>query len=373
MRVGIDVGPITRVRTGVGNYCYYLLKHLVEIAEDCEMVGFASGTGPIDLAELRGKIRARSIRIPTRILYKSWSWFRFPQIETLIGAVDVYHATNYFLPPVKRARRVVTIHDLAFLAIPERCSPKIVGPFSRYIHRFAQDADAILAYSQSTKDDIVKFLAAAAEKVVVAPMAVDENFRPVSRDRAVEVLKRRFDIEPPFLLFVSTLEPRKNVPTLLRAFHRLAKDIPHRLVLVGSVGWKADEIFETIARLHLENRIVRLGFVPHLELPVFYGAADAFVFPTCYEGFGLPLLEALACGCPVVTAANSSVPEVCGDAAQYVDAMDDEGLASAVRRVLEDEGLRAKMVASGHAHAAKFSWKTCARSTLDLYRSLAQC
>ncbi|MBI5094186.1 MAG: glycosyltransferase family 4 protein [Candidatus Hydrogenedentes bacterium] len=369
MRIGFDIGPISKNRTGVGNYCFYLLKNLIALDPSDQFIGFASGRRRPELDALSGKLPYRWLSCPTRLLYKSWTYLRRPRVDRMLGGVDLYHATNYFLPPTEKARRVVTIHDLAFLATPGLCSPSIVGPFSANIRRFARDADGVLVYSQSTKNDVLRFLDVPAERVTVAPMAVDEDFVPMPRESAIAHLKTAYHIEGPFLLFVSTLEPRKNVPTLLRAFARLT-DLPHRLVMIGSIGWNSDPIFEAIRELGLEDRIIRPGFVPHLELPAFFCAANAFVFPTLYEGFGLPLLEALTCGCPVVASDNSSVPEVTGGAALTMDAMDIEGIADAVRRVISDTALRESLVARGLEHAKRFSWPNCAATTLDLYRKL---
>jgi glycosyltransferase involved in cell wall biosynthesis len=302
------------------------------------------------------------------MLLPLWDFLPFPRMDRLIDGADVVHGTNYYIPPTARARRVVTIHDLAFLVFPHLANADIVGPFAQRLHRYVAEADAIMAYSEATKADVVNRLGADPSKITVAPMAVDEAFRPVSRDEAQCRVREEYGIDGPFLLFVSTLEPRKNVPGLLRSFARLAPQIPHRLVLIGSVGWDADEIFQTISALHLEERVVRPGFVPHLRLPIFYGAADAFVFPTFYEGFGLPLLEALVCGCPVVASDNSSVPEVVGDAGLLVQADDEEGFAKAVMRILEEPSLRDDLASKGMRHAARFSWQGCAESTLEVYR-----
>jgi glycosyltransferase involved in cell wall biosynthesis len=371
MRVGIDIGPLTNQRTGVGNYCYYLLKHLLDLDQACHYHGFSSGLSPINLDGLDGRIDHRHLPIPTRILYRLWSTLGRPSVDGLLGGVDLYHATNYFLPPTSQAASVVTIHDLAFIAQPSLCSPRIVGPFSKGIRRFAQRANAILTYSESTKRDVLNFLEVDEAKVAVAPMAVDDGFLPIVREEAEGILKNQFKVEGPFLLFISTLEPRKNVPTLIKAFARIHKKIPHNLLLIGGVGWNADPIFETIEQLGIQDRIIRPGFIPHHMLPAFYSAADAFVFPTLYEGFGLPLLEALTCGCPVIAADNSSVPEVTGDAALLSDAMDEAALAENVLAVLEDDALRAGMIARGKTHAAQYSWGACAEKTLQVYRSVA--
>ncbi len=371
MRIGFDITPITATRTGVGNYCYYLLKQLVRMAPDYVFTGFSSGSARVQLDELEGAVAHRHLAVPTRLLYQLWTVLRAPNVDRLLGGVDIYHATNFFLPPTRTARRVVTIHDLAFLAVPHLCDPKSVRPFSKGMRRFAAEADAIMAYSECTKRDIVNYLRIDPEKVTVAPMAVDEDFVPVTGDDASAWVEEHYGIRQPYLLFVSTIEPRKNVAGLVRAFALLAKDIPHNLVLVGSEGWQADATLRLIDDLNLTGRVIRPGFVPHSKLPAFYGAADAFVFPTFYEGFGLPLLEAMVCGCPVVTSNSSSIPEVTGDAAIQTNADDIEGIAGGVRKVLEDRDLRERMIARGRDHARKFSWQACAETTLEVYRRLA--
>jgi len=374
MRIGFDISPITPTRTGVGTFCYYLLKHLVREGADCAFAGFSSGRSQVELGALGDVVSRRHVPVPTRVLYAVWTAFGVPKVDALLGGVDVYHATNFFLPPTRSARTVVSIYDVSFLAVPALCSPKIVGPFARGVRRFATEADAVLACSEATKTDIVTRLEVDPEKVTVAPGAVDEGFAPVDPDEAKAHVSGRYGLDGPFLLFVGTLEPRKNVPGLLRAFARLADDVPHTLVLVGPTGWHMDEIETTLETLDLGPRVRRLGYVAsHAELPAFYSAADAFVFPTFYEGFGLPVLEALTCACPVVTSNVSSVPEAAGDAAVYVDPNDVEGIAAGIRRVLEDAALREANVARGIEHARKFSWATCARTTLGVYRRLAAC
>jgi glycosyltransferase involved in cell wall biosynthesis len=265
----------------------------------------------------------------------------------------------------------LTVHDLAFLVHPELANRRVVGPFAAHLPRYVRDADAIMAYSEATKSDLVRLLEADPAKIAVAPMAVDDAFTPVPREEARRRVREEYGLEGPFVLFVSTLEPRKNVPGLLRAFASAAPAIQHKLVLIGAVGWDAAPIFDTIAALGMEERIVRPGFVPHLTLPIFYGAADAFVFPTFYEGFGLPLLEALLCGCPVIAANNSAVPEVLGDAGILLDARDEAGFAEALVEVVESEDRRNALVQKGYEQAARFSWRRCAERTREVYELVA--
>lgn len=372
MRVGIEVSPLTVQRTGVGNYTYYLLKHLLAEAGDIRFAGFSSGLQPIELPEGAGLEYHRHIAVPTRILYRAWSLLGRPRVDQLLGGVEVYHATNYVLPPVRSARRVLTLYDLSFLRMPERCSPRIVGPFARGVRRFAHEADALLTCSEAAKQDIVTLAGVDAAKVTVVYGAVEPEFQPVDRAMAVDWLERHYGIQPPFLLFVGTLEARKNILGLVEAFSRLAAEIPHTLVLAGGMGWGMEGLDAAIARHGLEARVIRTGYIrARADLPKFYSAAGLFVFPSYYEGFGLPVLEAMACGCPVLCAQTSSLPEVGGSAARYMNPDDPGDMAAQLRAVLSDDGLRGRMREAGLVQARAFSWEDCARRTLEVYRSLA--
>jgi len=373
MRIGFDVSPITPQRTGVGNYCLNLLRRLVSLAPDRSFTGLSSGSVQVALGSLANQMDGRHIRIPTRLLYASWSHFRGPKIESLIPGVDVYHATNFFLPPSSTVARVLTLHDLAFLVHPELCNPRIVGPFSNpaRLGRFVREADAILTYSESTRRDAVQYLDADAAKITVAPIASDEAFVPVSPEAARQRL-RAYGINGPYFLFVGAIEPRKNVANVVRAFSALARDTQHCLALVGPDGWKSEDTFRLIASLGLEKRVVRPGFVPQEDLPSFYSAAESLLFPTRYEGFGLPIIEAMACGCPIVTSDNSSVREVAGGSALYADCDDVDGIAAAARALLEHPAKRDSLTRVGLERARLFSWDACARKTFEVYQRLAQ-
>lgn len=371
MRVGIDITPLAGIRSGVGHFLYYQLTHLLRLAsEDC-FSAFSSGLHRCSTESLPGLGAHRHVPIPTRGLYAMWSRLGWPAVDRLLGGVDVYHATNYFLPPAAAARRVLTIYDLTFLRRPDLCSPKIVGPFRRKAPRMASEADAILTCSQASRRDIVELLGVPEERVRVAYGAADDQLGPVPRDEAQRTVEKRFGVTAPFALFAGTIEPRKNVSGLLRAFAHVAPKTPHTLVLVGSMGWQPEPIGKTIRDLGLGTRVKWLGYLPrHADLAMFYSAADAFVFPSFYEGFGLPVLEALACACPVVTSNVSSLPEVAGDAALYVDPDDDGDIAAKLLNVLTNESLRESLPKRARAQAARFSWDDCARETLACYRSL---
>lgn len=372
MQIGIDIGPISRRRSGVGNYCYHLLTALLRLAPEHEYRGFAAGVRPLDLEPFRGRMSHVRVPIPTRLVYCIWSACGGPAVDTLSGGLDVFHATNFYLPPTRSARRILTIHDLAFLVQPAWCSPRVVGPFSRGIRTFAHAADLVIADSEATRRDIIRLLEVPPEKVTAIPLACTAEFRPFPREQALAAIRAGYEshgLSGPYILFVGTLEPRKNLVGLLRAFSKIASRIPHQLVLAGARGWNTAEIFEAIAALGLRDRVAHLGYVADNDLPRLYAGADVFVLPSHYEGFGLPVLEAMACGCPVVVADNSSLPEVAGDAGLYCKADDPETIGAAMLEVLGNDARRSELVRRGLAQAAKFSWETTARATLDVYRS----
>lgn len=377
LRVGYDVTPFAGPRTGVGNYTHAVFNHMLMRGAGVEFRCLSTGRGAIDLSPMvSGHDPAvlamhRHVSLPTRAVYKVWEWCGRPRADRMLGGVDVYHATNYFLPPVATARTVLSIYDLAFLRNPAWCSPRIVGPFSRAVRRFAGQADAIVACSHATKQDIVSLLGVDAARVRVVHGAVSPDFAAMPRPRAVDLLAERYDLRLPYVLYVGTLEPRKNIEGLLRAFAQVAGDMPHTLVLAGGMGWGMGNLFPLIKGLGLENRVRIMGFVDKAHLPALYAAAEVFFFPSHFEGFGLPVLEAMTCGCPVITSSTSSMPEAGGEAAQYVNPKDIDQMAACLRMVLGNEALREQMSERGLAQAAAFTWDAAAEATLNLYRSLA--
>jgi glycosyltransferase involved in cell wall biosynthesis len=372
VQIGLDIGPVSRRRSGVGNYCFHLLEALLRIAPEHNYKGFAAGIRRLDLEPFWGRVSFVRLPVPTRMLYRIWSALGAPAVDTLSGGLDLFHATNFFLPPTRSARRILTIHDLAFVVEPAWCSPRVVGPFTRGVRRFAADADHVIADSEATRRDIIALLEVPPEKVSAIPLACASEFRPLPRTKAADVIRTRYAryrLSTPYVLFVGTLEPRKNLVGLVLGFAKVASQIPHRLVLAGPLGWNTDELFATIDGLGLSNRIVRPGYIAEADLPALYAAADVFVLPSHYEGFGLPVLEAMACGCPVVVADNSSLPEVAGNAAIYCRAGEPETIGSAILEVLTNDARRSDLIQHGLTQAAKFSWDSTARATLDAYWS----
>ncbi len=283
--------------------------------------------------------------------------------------IDLLHSPD-FIPPLRLNgfKSVITVHDLAFLRWPHFMtadSARYYGQVDQAVKR----ADAIIAVSESTKNDLERLLGASPDKITVVHEAADPVYRPMPKDEAWASLKSKYPLPDEFILFVGTIEPRKNIGTLLRAYRRLRDDykVTAGLVLAGAVGWLSDQVFEDVEQLGLKEHVTFLGRVENGNLVYLYNAARCLAHPAFYEGFGLTPLEAMACGTPVVASNVSSVPEVVGDAALLVDPNSDEALAVALQRLLTDDALWVSLREKGLARARTFSWERAAEETLAVY------
>jgi glycosyltransferase involved in cell wall biosynthesis len=362
LRIGIDIRPFYEPLTGVGWYLYHLIHHLAR-RDDVELVLFGDARvtdkGPrlyADLPanarhlvfDLRGQQPSRLDRPMTAAAYVIWMW---------LAGCDVIFGANYFLPRLMGAvarRRVITVHDVTYKRFPELLQKETLDNLEAQMMREIALADAVICVSESTRRDVIHYYEVDPSRVVAIHSGLPELPEP-----------EPIDLPPRYILFVSTVEPRKNLGLLLDAFERL--DYDGSLVVAGKIGWKAEEI----SRRLRGPRIVHLDYVKPAQLATAYRNADAFVFPSIYEGFGFPVLEAMALGVPVVAARSSSLPEIGGDAALYFDPSDRGDLEEQLARVLSDEVLRAELIARGRERAAQFRWDRAAAETLEVFRSVS--
>ena len=373
LRIGIDYTAAVRQGAGIGRYTRELVRSLAELDRDHDYVLFAAASGQ-RLADVGWppNFQMRSAPLSDRALAILWHRLRLPLwVELATGPVDIFQSPDFVLPPVRRARTLVTVHDLSFIRYPQCADANLRAYLNKVVPRSVQRADLVLADSQSTKDDLVELLGVELSKIEVVYPGVEERFRPIKDQAYLEQVRKQYNLPSRFILGLGTLQPRKNFTRLIEAFADLRFAICDlHLVIAGGKGWLYEEIFATVERLGLEEKVVFPGFVADEHLPALYNLADLFVFPSLYEGFGLPPLEALACGTPVITSDASSLPEVVGQAGLMVKATDVEALAQAMKQVLEDDALQEEMIARGLEQAKKFTWEKAAAKLLNLYETL---
>ncbi|MBC7250286.1 MAG: glycosyltransferase family 4 protein [Anaerolineae bacterium] len=366
MRIGIDARMVYYTQAGISQYIQRLISALAEIDLENEYLILQNWRDRSSLC-LNHNFRRVSFISPAHHRLEQWL-LRF-ELSPL--NLDVLHSPD-FIPPFRRnCKSVITVHDLAFLLYPHLLTEDgahYYGQIDQAVHH----TDHIIAVSQNTKQDIIRLLGVPEDKITVIYEAANPIYRPVEDEGELQRVRQKYKIAGDFILFVSTIEPRKNLPTLLRAFRQLLDDykLEVRLVVAGRRGWLFDEVFALVQELNLAEHVHFLGRVPLEDLPPLYTAASLFAYPSTYEGFGLPPLEAMACGTPVVVSNVSSLPEVVGDAALLVDPDDVSGLTVALWRGLTDEARRAELIAKGFRRAKCFSWEKAARQTLAVYQSL---
>jgi glycosyltransferase involved in cell wall biosynthesis len=375
MRIAIDVSAAVHGRAGMGRYAAELSAALVSADHDDEYSLFYNGSEPVKLPPPLDRLR----RLTSSLSNKPWrmSVLMAHQLrrsqDALLPGIDLFHATDHLLPRFTSVRGVFTLHDLAFQRYPETHTFWNRSFLQRMMPTFLRSADAVIAISQATKKDILAHYEVPAEKITVIPDGVSPLFVPPSTTDIASV-RRAYLLPDDYILYVGTIEPRKSLTTLLDAYALLrqqgAIDDRTKLAVVGKKGWLADDFFQKLQDLGLAGQVIMPGWVPDVQLPSLYGGARVFVYPSLYEGFGLPVLEAMACGAPVVCSNTSSFPEVAGDAAMMIDPQNPAALAAAIRRILTDKNLAARLSALGQEQARPFTWAETARQTLELYRQV---
>ena len=370
MKVGILSWIIDRPRTGIDNYLYNILQNMVktENSEKISLIHYKRTEDPI--YSKTNDIIIKKMSFLTNLL-------SMPHYINK-SKIDVLHVPAHYHTQVspfflnRNIKKVMTIHDLTPLLFPETHIKKNSILWNSTLKLIKGKIDMIVTDSINTKKDCIKHLKIPEEKIRVVPLAAASSYKPLPNLELVKTeLEMKYNIKTPFILCVGTLEKRKNIPRLIKSFSILKNNnMEHKLVIIGRKGWKYNKIFETINRLNLNNEIFFTGYVPDEDLVKFYNAADLFVYPSLYEGFGLPPLEAMACGTPVLTSNNSSLPEVVGDAGVMVDPYKTEVLADIMYDILNDKNLQDKLRKKGLKRAKRFKWSKTAQKTWDVYQSI---
>jgi len=383
-KVIIDVTPIDSQPSGVGLYVFNLVEALskLEYTESFEL-GLAYQPGLKNW--LKGKLdfpdnlqlypNIYQIPIPVRLsnLFLDYLPQIFPHyLQPILGKPNVFHGTNYTVYPYKNIQKVITIYDLSFIRYPEYTN-SVVQQYTKRLIKCLEWTDLIITISESSKQDIINYLKVPAEKIFVTPLASQYNANFLSSlDLDKEVDNINYDFSKPYLLFVSTIEPRKNINAIISAFNFLKQKykVEHQLVLIGKKGWNYEPIFTAIQNSPCKDEIHHLDYLSNELVALFYSKADVFLYPSHYEGFGLPVLEAMTLGSPVITSNISSIPEVTGNAAILIDPNDHMQLAEAMLQVISDSQLRQNLINKGKIRADLFSWERTAKETLKAYKSI---
>ena len=372
MRVGLDGYPLAEPRTGVGHYTLELARALALIApsDRFELVSPApfssSALEEINQANLSN---LRAVHLKTSRIRGHWWAVGLPLYVTK-ARFDLFHGTNFEVPFWNR-HSVVTSHDLSALLHREKHRDSLARRARLRLPIVAKLARKIITPTESVKREVCEHLRVKANKVIAIPSAARQSFRPVPSEQTVET-RKRLAIEDDCLLLVGTLEPRKNLLTLLKAFDQIVRQTSLRpqLVITGGEGWLMDETFSFIKHSGIGDRLRLTGYLGDDELRALYSSCRIFVYPSLYEGFGLPPLEAMACGAPVIAGRVAALQEVLGSAARLFDPLNVEALAGSIVELMENDEERRRMASNGPKHAAKFSWAETARRTLNVYRDV---
>jgi len=364
MQVVIDARMVDSKGFGLGRYVYNLLKNLIKIDQANQYTLLVNDDFLAPLVANASNFNLLKVNIPWLSVFEQ---IKIPWVIRKLKP-DLFHATSFSAPMLQPYPTIVTICDLIHLVFPEHYSLLHKFYFKFFLKKVLNKAKRVITISECSKRDIISHYNIPQEKVTVTYLAVEESFQPIGEQDKINDFKQRMGLPKRFILYVGTRKKHKNIAGLIKAYSLLPREDCF-LVLSGSMD---QALLDLIKKYKVEDRVVCIGKIEDSELPLLYNAADLFVFPSRYEGFGLPPLEAMACGVPVVTSNAASLPEVVGDAARLVDPDNSKEMAMAMSKVLNQENLRKELIQKGIMRARLFSWEKCARETLNLYKEASK-
>lgn len=366
LRIGIDVHSIGSQKGGNETYYRELVRGIGTVASEHSFILYHTNSLQKAGLDSGGHFRTKRLRPANPLLRIPLTLPWRAKKENL----DVFHA-QYILPPFLHCKTVVSIFDLAHERYPEFFHPREARAFQALFRWSARRADQVITVSNFSARDLVEIYGVKAEKITVTHLAASEQFRPLDPGACREYLDRKYRLNSRFILYAGRLQARKNLVRLIKAYAQVQdKGAAYKLVIVGKPDWQAEEVFECVRQLNLRASVVFLGYVPGEDLPMLYNAAEVFAFPSIFEGYGLPVMESMACGTPTITSYGSSLEEVAGGAALLVDPLSVSSIAGALQCVLEDEALRAQLKAKGLARSAQYSYRAVAEQTVKAYESM---
>ena len=370
MKIGIGFYMGGVERDGIGWSITHLVQHLLRTGSSHTFVLFTNLPVEAIRTEFQDAPNLKVVAVRAQ-RYTVWEQIALPR-AIKAERPDVFHSP-LGLPLLCSAPGIATIHDLCFLTHPETFTSRMRLYFRVFLPLAARKARIVATDSLASKKTLMELLRVPEGKIRVVPNGIAEDFKPVRDPDAIARVREKYRLPERFILYVGTIEPRKNVLRLLQAYQRLWKSdrVEEKLVIVGKRGWLSQHVFEFLETSGVKDRVVYPGYVARQDLPVVYSASTAFIYPSLCEGFGLPPLEAMACGVPVVASNTSSLPEILGSAAYLVDPLDVDGLAGAIRQVLTDGRLQAMLRERGLERTSLYHWDTAARRVMGVYEEVA--
>jgi glycosyltransferase involved in cell wall biosynthesis len=375
MKIAIDISQIVYSGTGVAKYTKELVKNLIRIDSENNyiLLGFTFRKKQIlkefsdEIASNKKNITVKLFPFPISTVSRIWNDYHVINVETLIGKIDVFHSSDWIQPP-SFAKKVTTIHDMVVYKYPELSHPLIVATHKKRLVHVKNECDAVITDSEASKEDLINILKFDERKIEVISPGISGQFIPATNEEKT-ILQRKYSLNNDYVLAVGTIEPRKNLKSVISAYEKFTRHslISSRkkgmdLVIAGNSGWESD--------LKNNEHIRFLGFVPDIDMRALYSAADLFVYPSFYEGFGFPVLEAMACGCPVITSDRGSLKEVAKDAALLVDPYSTDDLSHKMVQLIIDLKLKSEMIKKGLINVEKYTWEKTAKKTLSVYKKI---
>ncbi len=374
-RIAIDYTPAYEQGGGIGRYVRELTSALSQIDTKNKYRLFVAGTSKNDLPiPLSLNFNWSPTTITPPWLARIWHRARLPiPIELMTGRIDLLHATDFVLPPtLPTTKTLLTVHDLSFVRVPETASPSLKAYLDRVVPRSVKNANHILADSKATKNDLIEIYHTPADKITVLLSGVDERFKPIENQDFLNNVRQKYGLtELDYVLSVGTVQPRKNYSRIILALKQLHNQGIHiHYAIAGGKGWLEDEMYQTIKETSLEEYVHLLGFVDDQDLPALYSASSCLVITSLYEGFGLPILESMACGTPVITSNLSSLPEVAGEAGILIDPYNVDELVKNLKTILQNTAYKDQLTQAGYEQVKKFTWEKSAQHLKSVYENL---
>lgn len=375
MKVSIELQPCLKNKSGIGVYTYELTRRLQNIS-DIQIEGNIFNF--LNRNDIKSDIEGLNIKkntcslFPYGVYRRMWRYIPIKYNFLFRRNIDIYQFFNFVIPPKISGKVITTIHDLTYILYPNTMDVSNKKRLEKDMHSTVKRADYIITISENSKIDIIKHLHIDENKIEVIYPGVDEEYKKLLSSDEITAVKNKYNINGKYLLYLGTLEPRKNIETIIRAYNcfKKANKSDIKLVLAGKKGWLYDSIFKLVKEFGLEKDVIFTDYIDDMDKAPLYQGAEIFLFPSLYEGFGMPVIEAMASRTPVITSNSSSLPEVAGKAAIITDPLDYKGISNFIKRILNEYELREKMISEGISQANKFSWDSSAEKLKNIYYDL---